>query len=137
MRFIMFMYAGVTDEDYKPDPEAFGRMSAYNEEMRQAGVLLALDGLLPSASAAHVTVKDGKTTITDGPFSEAKEVVGGYWIIQAKSREEAVEWASRVPIGEGPRIELRQIGEFSELPQELKDQARMAEFPPGQIVETR
>jgi hypothetical protein len=84
-----------------PDPEAFGQMSAYNEELAQAGVLLALDGLHPGGSAAHVTVKDGRKTITDGPFAEAKEVVGGYWVIQAKTRAEAVEWASRVPIGEG------------------------------------
>ena len=137
MRFLMIMYPGVTDEDYKPDPEAFGRMSAYNEELRKAGVLLALDGLYPSAAAAHVTVKDGKKTITDGPFAEAKEVVGGYWIIQTKTREEAVEWASRVPIGEGPRVELRQIWEFSEFPQELQDEARLTNWPPGQIVESR
>jgi hypothetical protein len=137
MRFMMLMYPGISDEEWEPDPEAFSQMSAYNEELNQAGVLLALDGLRPSASAAHVTVKDGKKTITDGPFSEAKEVVGGYWIIQTKTREEAVEWASRVPIGEGPRVELRQIWEFSEFPQELQDEARLTNWPPGQTVESR
>ncbi len=137
MRFMMMMYPGITDEDWMPDPEAFGQMSAYNEELAQAGVLLALDGLHPGGSAAHVTVKDGKKTITDGPFAEAKEVVGGYWIIQAKTREEAVEWASRVPIGEGPRVELRQIFEISDFPQEVQDAARLSETPPGQSVESQ
>ena len=73
-------------------------MSKYNQQLQKAGVLLTLDGRTPPAKmSARVTFKSGKSKVTDGPFSEAKEVVGGYWMIQVKSREEALEWASRIP----------------------------------------
>jgi hypothetical protein len=81
-----------------PDLKAMEAMGKYNEELGKAGVLLALDGLTPPATmSARVTFKNGKSKVTDGRFTEAKEVVGGYGIIQVKSREEALEWASRIP----------------------------------------
>ena len=101
MRFMMIMFP----KDYQtakpgwvPDFKEMEAMGKYNEELGKAGVLLALDGLTPpSTMSARVTFKSGKSIITDGPFIETKEVVGGYWIIQVKSREEALEWASRIP----------------------------------------
>src|SRR5271170_5622658 len=101
MRFMMFMHPGISEDDWMPTAETVGAMSRYNEELSQAGVLLALDGLHPPSEGARVTYPDGKATVTDGPFSEAKEVIGGYWLTQVKSKEEAVEWASRIPAGRG------------------------------------
>ena len=85
MRFMMFMYPGITEAEWNPTAEAVAAMSRYNDELRKAGMLLALDGLQPPAEGASVVFADGKATVTDGPFSEAKEVVGGYWLIQARS----------------------------------------------------
>src|ERR1700744_4036791 len=80
-----------------PDPAAVSAMMKYNESLQKAGVLLALDGLHPPSSGARVSFQGGQAKVTDGPFSEAKEVVGGYWMIQVKSKEEAIEWATRCP----------------------------------------
>ena len=98
MRFMMFMYPGNQRRGVEADaPRTCAAMSRYNEELRKAGMLLSLDGLHPPGEGARVSFSDGKATVTDGPFAEAKEVVGGYWLIQARSKEEAVEWASRCP----------------------------------------
>jgi hypothetical protein len=86
-------------------------------------VLLALDGLHPSAKGARVRVSGGKRTVVDGPFSEAKELIGGYWLIQVRSKEEAVEWASRVPLADDEMVELRQVFELSEFPAEVQQLA--------------
>ena len=92
----------------------------YNYALQKAGVLLALDGLRPpSAGGARISLADGKTTVTDGPFPEAKEVIGGYWIIQASSREEAIEWAKRAPIAANEIIEVRQFFEVSDFPEDV------------------
>ena len=96
-----------------PDPEAMARMGKYNESLQKAGVLLELNGLHPPSEGARVSFKGGKAQVTDGPFIEAKEVIGGYWMIQVKSKEEAIEWASRCPASENETIELRQVQEFS------------------------
>jgi len=91
-------------------------MGKYNEELGKAGVLLALDGLTPPATmSARVTFKSGKSKVTDGPFTEAKEVVGGYWIIQVKSREEALEWASRIPGKDNEMVEVRRMFHINRL----------------------
>jgi hypothetical protein len=95
-------------------------MMKYNESLQKAGVLLALDGLHPPSTGARVTFPGGKAKVVDGPFSEAKEVLGGYWMIQVKSREEAIEWASRCPGSENEMIEVRQVQEMSEFPPEIK-----------------
>jgi len=81
-----------------PDANAVAAMMKYNEALQKAGVLLALDGLHPPSMGARVTFSGGKPEVTDGPFTEAKEVIGGYWMIQVKSKEEAVEWASVAPL---------------------------------------
>ena len=94
-----------------PDPKAVEKMMVYNESLQRAGVLLALDGLHPPSMGARVSFTAGKTKVTDGPFAEAKEVLGGYWMIQVKSREEAIEWAKRAPFRPGVQLEIRQIFE--------------------------
>ncbi len=110
-----------------PDAEAVGAMMKYNESLQQAGVLLALDGLHPPSMGARVSFAGGKATVTDGPFAEAKEVVGGYWMIQVKSREEAIEWAKRCPGDENGTIEVRQVQEFDDFPADVQEAA--ARFP--------
>ncbi len=94
MRFMMIMIPGVYHEplppDFMPDPEAVKRMGKFNEELQEAGVLLTLDGLTPPSASARVSFAHGKPKVIDGPFAEAKEVIGGYWMIQVRSREEAI-----------------------------------------------
>jgi hypothetical protein len=104
-----------------PDVTAVAAMMKYNEELQKAGVLLALDGLHPPAEAARVTFAGGTPQVTDGPFTEAKEVVGGYWMIQVRSREEAIQWATRCPAGPHETIEVRQVFEMSEFPPEIQE----------------
>jgi hypothetical protein len=123
MRFMMFMFPAKFYEagDQIPDTKLFEEMNRYNEELQKAGVLLALDGLHPASKGARVRVKDGKKQVVDGPFTEAKEVIGGYWVIQTRTREEAVEWARRVPLDEdGSFVELRQIFDMADFPEEIQ-----------------
>jgi hypothetical protein len=134
MRFMLFVYAGATDPG--PTLERVQAMNRFNEELSRAGALLALDGLHPPQAATRLTFKgDARPTVTDGPFTESKELVGGYWIIQARSKEEAVEWASRAPIGDGV-IEVRQIAEGSDFPPDVEEAARMSQEPPEQTRAT-
>jgi hypothetical protein len=97
-----------------PGPKAVAAMMKYNETLQKAGVLLALDGLHPPSMGARVSFSGGKPKVVDGPFTEAKEAVGGYWMIQVKSKEEAVEWASRCPASDNDVIEVRQVHEMSD-----------------------
>jgi hypothetical protein len=122
MRFMMFMYPEITEEEWTPSAEAVAAMGRYNEELRKAGMLLALDGLHPPGEGARVKFGSGGATptVTDGPFAEAKEVVGGYWVIQARSKEEAVEWAKRCP-GESCTIEVRRVFELEDFPQDVQE----------------
>ncbi|MBS1891690.1 MAG: YciI family protein [Actinobacteria bacterium] len=120
MRFMMFMYPEIEESDWNPSAEAVETMSRYNDELRKAGMLLALDGLRPSSDGASVSFSGGEVKVTDGPFAEAKEVVGGYWIIQARSTEEAIEWAKRCP-GENCRIEVRPIFEMEDFPPDVRE----------------
>jgi len=103
-----------------PDAAAVAEMTLYNEALGKAGVLLALDGLHPPSMGARVTVAGGKAAIADGPFSEVKDVIGGYWMIQVRSREEALEWAARCPAGEHDTIEVRQVMEFTDFPADVQ-----------------
>jgi hypothetical protein len=124
MRFMMLMYPGPKAETGAlPDPAVVAPIMKYNEELVRAGVLLAGDGLHPSSKGARIRVSGGKRTIVDGPFAEAKEVLGGYWMIQVRSKEEAVQWASRVPLTEGEMVELRQVVEMSEFSDEVQELA--------------
>ena len=110
-----------------PDAKAVAAMMKYNESLQKAGVLLALDGLHPPSMGARVSFPGGKPKVTDGPFIETKEVLGGYWMIQVKSKEEAVEWASRCPGSENEVIEVRQVQEMSDFPADVQKAA--AGFP--------
>ncbi len=131
MRFMMLMIPKGYEKaapGAMPDPKAVEAMMKYNESLQKAGVLLALDGLHPPSMGARVSFAGGKPRVTDGPFSEAKEVVGGYWMIQVKSKEEAVEWAKRCPGSDNEVIEIRQVQEITEFPPEIQDAAKNAGF---------
>ncbi len=123
MRFMMLMipkgYEGAKPGTM-PDPKAVEAMMKYNESLRKAGVLIGLDGLHPPSEGARVTFKGGKPAVTEGPFSEVKETLGGYWMIDVKSKEEAIEWASRCPASDNEVIEIRQVQEFEEFPKEIQ-----------------
>jgi hypothetical protein len=111
-----------------PDPKAVERMMRYNEALQKAGVLLALDGLHPPSMGARVSFSGGRATVTDGPFPEAKEVIGGYWMIQVRSKEEAVEWARRAPMGDNELIELRQVQDMADFPPEIQQVVENSEL---------
>jgi hypothetical protein len=117
MRFMMLMIPKGYDTAAPgtlPDPKAVATMGKYNESLQRAGVLLALDGLHPPSMGARVSFAGGKPMVSDGPFAEAKEVVGGYWMIQVKSKEEAIQWAMRCPASDNETIEIRQVMEFAD-----------------------
>ena len=133
MRFMMIMMPkGYENAEPGTVPDvktkAFEAMGKYNEQLQKAGVLLALDGLTPPSMGARVTFKGGKSKITDGPFPEAKEVVGGYWMIQVKSREEALEWASRIPGSDNETVEVRQVMEITDFDADI--QKKFADIGP-------
>ena len=123
MRFMMLMIPKgyeTAKPGTMPDAKAVEAMMKYNESLQKAGVLLALDGLHPPSMGARVSFEGGKPRVTDGPFAEAKEVVGGYWMIQVKSRDEAIEWAKRCPGSPNEVIEIRQVQEMSDFPEDVK-----------------
>ena len=126
MRFMMLMIPKGYEKaapGTMPDAKAVAAMMKYNESLQKAGVLLALDGLHPPSMGARVSFSGGKPKVTDGPFAEGKEVLGGYWMIQVKSKEEAVQWASRCPASENEVIEVRQVQEFSDFPADVQEAA--------------
>ena len=130
MRFMMLMIPKgyeKAEPGAMPDAKAVEAMMKYNESLQKAGVLLALDGLHPPSMGARVSFSGGKAIVTDGPFTEAKEVLGGYWMIQVKSKEEAVEWAKRCPASDNEGIEVRRVQEFSDFPADVQEAA--AKFP--------
>jgi hypothetical protein len=121
MRFMLTVMAeNANEEQWEPTPEIVEAMMEYNRQLSDAGVLLALDGLRPLTDGARVEHRGGKSVVTDGPFTEAKEIVGGYWIIQARDKEEAVEWATRIPLGEGGAVEVRRIAEMEDFSDEVQ-----------------
>ena len=122
MRFMMLLPATVEglEKCAVPPAEIVIPMRKYNEELVKAGVLLAAEGLHPTSKGTRIRISGGKRIVTDGPFTEAKEVIAGFWIIQVKSREEAVEWANRCPLPECGVIEIRQVFENSDFPPELQ-----------------
>jgi hypothetical protein len=103
-----------------PDAESVAKMMKFNESLQKAGVLLALDGLHPPSEGARVQFTGGRPQVIDGPFSETKECVGGYWMIQVRSKEEAIAWASRAPMGDNEMIEVRQVQEFDDFPADVQ-----------------
>jgi hypothetical protein len=126
MRFMMLMIPKGYDKaepGAMPPAQAVAAMMKYNGTLQKAGVLLALDGLHPPSMGARISFSGGKAKVTDGRFAEAKEVVGGYWMIQVKSKEEAIEWASRCPASDNEVVEIRQVQEFSEFPTDVQEAA--------------
>lgn len=126
MRFMMLMIPKGYESAQPgtvPDAKAVEAMMKYNEALQKAGVLLALDGLHPPSMGARVSFAGGKPKVTDGPFAEAKEVLGGYWMIQVKSREEAIEWAKRCPGSENEIVEIRQVQEMEDFPEDVQKAA--------------
>ena len=133
MRFMMFMIPKVYQPDtppaeragegFAPPAESVARMMKFNEELAKAGALISLDGLHPISKGTRVAFSGGKPRVTDGPLIKAKEVIGGYWMIDVKSKEEAVEWAKQVPAQEGDMIEIRQVFEMSDFPTDVQKAA--------------
>jgi len=127
MRFMMLVIPKAYEKagaDFVPPADLVAKMTKYNESLSKAGVVLAMDGLHPPAKGARVRFAGGKPKVVDGPFTESKELVGGFWMIQVKSKEEAVEWAKRAPMLDGDIIEVRQVQELSEFPPEIQAAAR-------------
>jgi hypothetical protein len=122
MRFMMLLPAPVEalEKCAIPDKELVLAMHKYNDQLKKAGALLSAEGLHPTSKGTRLRISGGKPVITDGPFAEAKEVIAGFWIIQANSKEEALEWAKRCPLPEHGLIEIRQIFENHDFPPELQ-----------------
>ena len=126
MRFMMLMIPKGYESakpGTMPDPKAVDAMMKYNQSLQKAGVLLGVEGLHPPSTGARVSFAGGKPTVTDGPFAEIREVIGGYWMIQVKSKEEAIEWAKRCPGSASEVIEVRQVQEFADFPPEIQKAA--------------
>ena len=126
MRFMLLMipkgYATAA-ASAMPDAKAVAAMMEYNTNMQDAGILIALDGLHPPAAGVRVSYGGGKASATDGPFPETTEVLGGYWMINVPSKAEAVKWALAVPAADGDIVEVRQVQEFSEFPEDVQKEA--------------
>lgn len=123
MRFMLLMIPKgyeTAEPGVLPEGERVAEMMKYNEDLQKAGVLLALDGLHPPSMGARVSFEDGTPHVVDGPFAEVKEVLGGYWVIDVKSREEAIEWAKRCPASPEELIEVRQVQEVDEFSPETR-----------------
>ena len=126
MRFMLLMipqgYCSAPP-DVQLDPERVKVMMKYNEALQQAGVLITLDGLHPPSAGARVSFASGKPVVTDGPFTESKEVLGGYWMIDVKSQEEAIAWACKCPASENEIIEIRRVQEMADFSDEVREAA--------------
>jgi hypothetical protein len=130
MRFMMLMIPDgyeTAQPGKMPDAEAVAAMMKYNDRLKEAGVLLSLDGLHPPAQGARLRFRDGKTSVGHGPFPETREALGGYWMIDVKSQQEAIDWAARCPVSHDAVIEIRQVFEMSEFPEDVQKAA--GDFP--------
>jgi hypothetical protein len=126
MRFMMLMIPlgyETAPPDVQLDPERVAAMMRYNEALKDAGVLITLDGLHPPSTGARVSFASGKPLVTDGPFTEAKEVLGGYWMIEVNSKEEAIAWATKCPASSNEIIEIRQVQEMADFSPEVQQAA--------------
>ena len=127
MRFMILLKANEdTEAGVLPSEEILAEMGKYNEELVKAGVLLAGEGLHPSSKGARVKFSGGKQTVIDGPFAEAKELIAGFWLIQVKSKDEAIEWVKRAPL-EGAEVEIRQVFEAEDFGPEFTPELREQE----------
>jgi hypothetical protein len=126
MRFMMLMIPKgyeTAAPGTMPDAKAVAAMMRYNQDLKDAGVLITLDGLHPPSMGARVSFADGKPLVTDGPFPEAKDVLGGYWMIDVASRDEAIAWAKRCPASSDEIIEIRQVQEMADFPADVQEAA--------------
>lgn len=126
MRFMMLVIPKAYEtarEDFVPPADLVAKMTKYNDSLKKAGILLTLDGLTPPAKASRVKFAGAQPRVVDGPFTEAKEMVGGYWMIQVKSKAEAIEWAKRAPMLDGDTIEVREVQDISEWPEDIRKAA--------------
>jgi hypothetical protein len=133
MRFTVFMIPKVYQPDtppgeragegFAPPAEAVEKMMKFNEELTKAGVLVSLDGLHPASKGVRVSFKGGKPSVTDGPYIESREVIGGYWMLNVKSKDEAVEWMKRCPAEDGDIIEIRRVFEMEDFPADVQKAA--------------
>lgn len=138
MRFMMLMIPKGYEKaapGTMPDSKAVAAMMKYNNQLQEAGVLLALDGLHPPSMGARVTFSGGKPEVTSGPFAGVNEVLGGYWMIQVGSREEAIGWASRCPAADNEIIEVRQVQDMADFSDDVQQAA--AGFPEMQVLSSR
>jgi hypothetical protein len=120
MRFMMLVKANKDSEaGVLPSKELVAAMGRYNEEMMKAGVLLAGEGLHATSKGTRVKFSGGKQTVTDGPFTPTSEQLAGFWLIQVKSKQEAIDWASRIPFTDGEEVELRQVFEAADFPADI------------------
>jgi hypothetical protein len=136
MRFMMIMIPRVYQPDtpgwerategFVPPAEAIEKMSKFNDEMAEAGALITLEGLHPGVAGARVSFSGGTPQVTEGPSLGSSEVIGGYWLINASSKEEAIKWAKRCPASDGDVIEIRQVFEISEFPPNVRTAAQRA-----------
>jgi hypothetical protein len=134
MRFMMLMIPlgyETAPPDVELDPERMKAMMKYNEALKDAGVLITLDGLHPPSMGARVSFASGKPVVTDGPFTESKEVLGGYWMIDVPSRQAAIEWARRCPASANEIIEIRQVHEMTDYAEEFQKSAAGFDDLPG------
>jgi hypothetical protein len=124
MRFMVLMIPGSkqAEQGVMPDEKLIAAMMKYNKDLADAGVLLALDGLHPSSRGARVRFAAGKGTVSEGPFTDTRELIGGYWLWQVKSKAEAIEWASRCPAADGDVLEIRQVFEAADFGPEIASQ---------------
>ena len=126
MRFMMLMIPRgyeAAAPGAMPSAEAVAAMMKYNNQLKEAGILITLDGLHPPSMGVRVSFENGRPVVTDGPFAESKEVIGGYWMIDVKSREEAIAWAKRCPAANNETIEIRQVMEMTDFPADVKEAA--------------
>jgi hypothetical protein len=128
MRFLVLVKppAGAYEADKMPSPELVAKMGAFNADLAKAGVLVAAEGLHPSSKGVRISYGSGKPVVTDGPFAETKELIGGFWVLQVKSKEEAVEWLRRCPFEGDEVVELRQIHEADDFAAAMQDSRRQA-----------
>lgn len=128
MRFMVIVKANAESEaGVMPSQEILAEMGRYNEELVKAGVMLAGEGLHPSSKGARVRFEGGKRTVIDGPFAETKELIAGFWLIQARSKEEAIEWVKRAPMDGGVELEIRQVFEDDDFGAEFTPELREQE----------
>jgi hypothetical protein len=120
MRFMMLVKASKESEaGMLPSKELIAAMGQFNEEMMKAGVMIAGEGLQPSSKGVRITYSGSKRSVTDGPFAETRELLAGFWMIDVKSKADAVAWASRVPFTDGEVVEVRQVFEASDFPADV------------------